>query len=311
MPSVPDGAGGRTLPLACSIDEAYTLPLLVALSSLRACLGPDRDVSLHLIHTGLPAEHLEAIARLVDLSPIRVPRSAFGEMPAHRRFPPEAAAPIVLGRLLPAHLDRVVFLDADVLVLDDPAELWRADLGPCPLGAVLDQAIPRCGAPRGVREWGRRGIPPDAPYFNAGVMVVSLGAWRERMVAERALEYLAHRKPRGSFLHQEALNAALWGDWAPLEARWNLIASLAGRAYGNPLGDARPGIVHFAGRFKPWRGRIAGPFDDAYRAVLEEVEAIVGPARRGLAGRLLSAYDRRLRDVLYPLERALWTRGVV
>jgi lipopolysaccharide biosynthesis glycosyltransferase len=310
---VPDGAGAgeRTLPLACSIDEAYTLPLLVALWSLRACLGPDRRVFLHLIHTGLPDPHLEAIARLVDLSPIRVPRSALGAIPSHQRFPPEAAAPILLGRLLPPHLDRVVFLDADVLVLDDPAELWGADLGSCPLGAVVDQAIPRCSAPRGVREWRRHGIPPEAPYFNAGVMAVSLGAWRERRVAERALAYLARRKPRGSFLHQEALNAALCGDWAPLDARWNLVASLAGRAYGAPLGEDRPGIVHFAGRFKPWRGRVAGPFDDAYRAVLEEVEAIAGPAPRRLAGRLLSAYDRRLRDVLYPLERALWARGVV
>lgn len=310
MPETGSRADGAALALACSITPTYTLPLLVALASLRARLPPERHVTLHLVHAGLQEAQLAAIARLVDVRPVALARSALEAIPLHGRYPREAAVPVLLGEVLPDDLDRVVFLDADVLVLDDPRELWTVDLEERPLGAVVDPAIPCCGGPRGVRDWRRRGIPADAPYFNAGVMAISLRAWRERAVGERALEYLAERRPRGSFLHQEALNAALWDAWLPLDRRWNLVSSLVGRPYGAPAPVA-PGIVHFAGRCKPWRSRLAGPFDAAYRAALEVVEPLVGPSPSRLRDRLLGAYDRRLRDRLYPLERVLWSHGLI
>ena len=63
---------------------------------------------------------------------------------------------------------------------------------------------------------------------------------------------------------------------------------------------------------KPWRGGVAGPYAAPYRAALAEVAPLLPlrPAHR-LRDRALSAYDRRLRDRLFPLERALWRRGLI
>ncbi len=309
---MPDARGPapREVSLACSVDRAYTLPLLVALASLRARLRPSVRLVLHLVHGGLPKDHLAAVGRYVELREVRLEGSRLASLPSHRRFPPEAAAPLFLGELLPPDLDRVVFLDADSLVLDDPEELWTVDLGGRVLGAVVDGAIPRCSSRRGVRGWRGIGIPATARYFNAGVMAISLSAWRERDVTARALAYLGGLRGDGGFLHQEGLNAVAWDEWLALDPRWNLLGSLAGRPHGTPV-PQRPAIVHFAGRIKPWRSRVAGPFDVPYRAVLGTVAAALPPVTPTARDRALGAYDRRLRGLLYPVERALWSRGVI
>ncbi len=304
------GGGAAEVALACSVDAGYTLPLLVALASLRARLRPSLRVVLHLVHSGLPDDHLAAIARYAEVRQVSPDRARLAPVPRHRRFPREAAAPLLLGDLLPSDLDRVVFLDADSLVLDDPEELWTVDLGEGVLGAVVDGAIPRCDAPRGVAGWREREIPPSTPYFNAGVLTISLTAWRERDVTGRALAYLAGRRGARGFLHQEALNAVAWSEWHRLDPRWNVLGSLAGRQFGPPA-PARPGIVHFAGRVKPWRSRAAGPFAARYRAALAEVASLLPPVEPTLRDRALGPYDRLLRGWVYPVERALWSRGVI
>ena len=249
------------------------------------------------------------ISRLVETHSL-VPHSPDLEaVPQHSRFPSEAAYPLWLAEVLPEPLERILFLDADVLVLDDLATLWEIDLGGRVLGATRDAAIPFCSSPRGVKRLREWGIPKDAPYFNAGVMLIDLGRWRERNARQRAVEYLRSVRPI-DFLHQEALNAALWRDWLQLDGRWNLLASLAGRSYEQPKSDRwkTPGIVHFAGHMKPWRAPIGGPFDARYRAFLSRVMLDAPPVRPTVENKLASIYDRHLRDYLYGCERILWNR---
>jgi lipopolysaccharide biosynthesis glycosyltransferase len=220
---------------------------------------------------------------------------------------------LLLPDLLPADLDRVLFLDADLLVLDDAALLWEIPTGRHAVAAVSDASIPFCRSPRGVKMADEMGIAPGAAYFNAGVMLIDLGAWRERDVARRACDYLRRVGPRADFFHQEALNAVLSRDWLPLAARWNLSASVAGRPYDPLPGDdwRDPGMVHFSGRFKPWRFRTGSPFDQHYRAALSRAAKWVEAQKPTAGDRLLSIYDQYLRNSLYGCERGLWNRRLI
>lgn len=51
-------------------------------------------------------------------------------------FPAEASFPLLLAELLPSDLERVLFLDADTMVMDDIGRLWDLPLGkkPCACG---------------------------------------------------------------------------------------------------------------------------------------------------------------------------------
>lgn len=303
--------GGSRLHVAVGIDEAYVLPLLVMLMSLREHLATHRPL-LHLLHRGLSPGALEAIESVIESRPVEITST-----PALLRdtgaFPPEAATPLLLADHLPGNLERVLFLDADLLVLDDVGRLWSQDLEGKVLAACTDAAIPRCGSARGVKDPARWGGRADAPYFNGGVLLIDLDAWRAADVTSRAMAYFGATGARVDFLHQEALNAVLTDRWKPLSPRWNLAAGRAGRMFEWPRSDAwrDPGIVHFAGRMKPWRAPVAGHFNDRYQTVLSRAARLVDQPAPGLRERLYGHYDRWLRPVLYPCERLLWKMRVL
>ena len=312
-PSDPNGMASVTLPIACAINSEYVLPLLVMLASLKEHLRASHQPVLYLIHRGLHGSQLSAISRLVETHSIVPHPESVSAVPRHARLPPEAACPLLLPDLLPETLERILFLDADLLVLDDLARLWETPIGERVLAAAQDAAIPLCSSPRGVKRRGELGIPGDAIYFNCGVMLISLSRWREREVTRRAYAYLRDAGSEVDFLHQEALNAVLWRDWLPLDRRWNLLGSLAGRPWERPasVNWRNPGIVHFAGRFKPWRAPMGGPFARRYDGYLSQAIQWVPAIETTLRDRLLGLYDRHLRSCFYSGERALWNRRLL
>jgi lipopolysaccharide biosynthesis glycosyltransferase len=296
------------LPVVCAVNESYVLPLAVMLESVKAHLGANYRPVLYLIHAGLPKGSLATISALVETHPLIPSPALLRTAPADSHFPPESSFLLLLPDLLPPHLERILFLDADTLVLEDLAKLWETPLEDFAVAAAADSAIPRCSSPRGVKNWQARGIAAESPYFNGGVMLIHLARWRERRVTPRVLEYLEATGAEVDFLHQEALNAVLWNDWKPLHPRWNLLGSLAGRAF-EPTASAawrEPGIVHFAGRMKPWRVPIGGPFNAAYWRVLQRILPLIPRHPPTLRERMQSVYDRYLRFAAYPLERYLW-----
>jgi lipopolysaccharide biosynthesis glycosyltransferase len=302
----------QTIAVACSIDDRYALPLAVMLESLAACLSPQLQMRVYLLHRNLSQSARVAISSLVDLHPITLAGPCLDRLPRDHRYPPEAAAPLFLPELLPADIGRVLFLDADMLVLDDIGPLWSHDLAGRSWAAAVDPAIPLCRSPRGVPRSIASGIPADAPYCNAGVMLIDVEAWRQRGVAERALRSIGRIADRVDFLHQEVLNATAWNDWSLLDPRWNLPATV-GRWFDRTPGAAAaaPGIVHFAGRAKPWRMRIAGRFADPYARVLARVVDRLPAQHHTMRDSLMSLYDRMLRDWCYPCERFLWERRLL
>lgn len=156
-------------------------------------------------------------------------------------------------------VSRVVYLDSDLVVLGDLAALARVPLEGKTVAAALDLHV---------RDWSRgcaplRSVPHAAgvPYFNAGVLLIDLAAWRARRVRERALEFLEVNADRIQFWDQDALNSALVGDWVALDPRWNRMSHYwAQREAGSlPFSAAvnaslaDPYVVHFASGIKPWR----------------------------------------------------------
>ena len=303
------------LTLATAINARYTLPLAVALLSLREHLRPSTHPVLYLVQPDLPDAHLEILRGLVDLHLLHPTPEQLALVPSDARFPREAAMPLLLPLILPDHLDRVLFIDADTLVLDDLTPLNEVEFGDATLAAVPDAAIPTCTAPRGVKDCSRYRVPPGAPYFNAGILLMEIHRWRSRNLTPLALEYLRETGDQVDFLHQEALNAVAWDQWVRLEPRWNLVASLAGRSYGPPLPAPdvqHPAIVHFSGRFKPWLHPVGGPFASRYAHFLEEALRLFPDAAvPSFRDRFYGLYDRRLRPYAYWLEHALWKRRIL
>ena len=161
----------------------------------------------------------------------------------------------LLRLLLPSVLkdiDRVVYLDCDLVVLNDIATLYDTDLSDFSLAACLDFWLTGSPpfAPPGWRadEWHKFlrevvRLSDSKAYFNAGVMVMDLKRFRSSSLIQAADEFLERTNYETPFVDQEALNHAVDGAFVRLDTRWNVLAA---------LGHSDPWIIHYAGPYKPW-----------------------------------------------------------
>lgn len=281
------------IPVALSANRSFALPMAVTLYSLLRTASASTRLKLYLLGNDLHPGLVDSVRESVQVIEVPLPNSLVG---VSKRYPPEALAPVLLDQVIDE--ERILFLDCDLLVLDDLQELWNSDLCGHALAAVRDGAHPY--------------HPDGSSYFNCGVLLLDLKRWREQDTGRRVLELL-HTTPC-RFFHQSALNRLYKNDWAELHPRWNLIAGLCGRTFTPPRLEkaiGQPGIAHFAGRFKPWKFKTRGSFASHYEATLQQKPFGFQPDPPNAIDRMLSLYDLYLRDRLYPLERALWNKGLL
>lgn len=289
-------------PVVFAVDEAFCLPLTVAWHSLKAA-NPQlaRSLRIDVLFEELSAGALERLQRHADrlglrlrlrqvaLDPIDYPTSFGG---AHANY-----LRLVIPKLY-AECRRVLYLDADLLVLDDLTGLLNTDLGGAPMGAVRDPLNPLVGRGRALPGWSRLGVPPEREYFNSGVLVIDPEACLHDALFQRATEFIARHPEHIRLWDQDALNWAAEDRWHRLDACWNVLplSSLVHTPWVRYTTDdivpleqmtsleASAAILHFASPAKPWKGLLpAGPSASLYREFLDTVQDWDGEAADGPA----------------------------
>ena len=122
----------RPIALLTTLNEAYLPQLLVLLTSLHVN-NPGETFCLYLIHRSFRPETLEQLdqdcAQLsVKLVALKVDETLFTGAPVSRQYPQEMYYRLLAPCLLPPELDRVIYLDPDILVINPIRPLWETDL---------------------------------------------------------------------------------------------------------------------------------------------------------------------------------------
>ena len=94
-------------------------------------------------------------------------------------------------------VERVLYLDSDIVVVGSLAQLWSTNLD-----GALFAAVDIPGSDRGVKHLG---LSAEDGYFNSGVLLIDLKKWRKTCALEAVLNYVdaypelidARRRPRG------------------------------------------------------------------------------------------------------------------
>ena len=137
-------------------------------------------------------------------------------IPKHGWLPKAACLRLFLASILPIEIQRVIYLDCDILVAADLGELYRMDLHGCPIAAVQDERM---------RPFFCVEIGLDARhYFNSGMLIIDLAQWDEP--ARRALDLFVENGAAYPCLDQDVLNIVFKDNWLELETRWNTTTNL-------------------------------------------------------------------------------------
>jgi lipopolysaccharide biosynthesis glycosyltransferase len=312
------GSGNMTanLPsavIATAIDSSYALPLAVMLRSALGNLDLEVAIAAHIVDDGLSlAERDKVEASLpgrVLLHWVRRSREQFEGLPNWGRVSLTTYHKLTLGEWLPSRVERVIWLDADMLVLGNLARLWQANLGGHLALAAQDILVPFVSSRFGIAAYRELGLKRQARYFNAGVMLIDVARWRRDEVTARAFDYLRRYGERVFFLDQEALNVVLAGQWETLDPRWNwnpVIDRLSiykrERARDEITGD--PWIIHFVGNLKPWTYLGPSRHQTLYYQWLDQTAWRGWRPERSWRAWFFAAYESSpLRAWLYPVEQ--------
>jgi lipopolysaccharide biosynthesis glycosyltransferase len=282
--------------LALAADEAYALPLSVVVGSALDHLAPGARLELFVLDGGLRAatrRRLEAAwtARGAQVEWLEPGGLSLHGVKLGGHISVVTYFRILLPHVLPERIHRAIYLDCDVLVLGDLAELWATPLDGRPAAAVQDPAAPYLDTAAAFPELAARsrhildvdpvanyrelGLAPDLPYCNAGTLLMDVAAWRAEDIPQRILDCLTEQRRFVRFWDQYGINVVLAGRLTLLEPRWNVSCYLAehwdqtpfdAQAHASAL--ARPGVVHFLGPDKPWQLGSRLRWVEAYRTAL-------------------------------------------
>lgn len=159
----------------------------------------------------------------------------------------------LLADVLPTDIDRVLYLDCDIIVRGDILPYWNTPMDEVGVAAVEDV---------GCREMERYTIlqyPAEDSYFNAGVLLVNLDYWRRHQVGQCCVDYYHQYPERILYNDQDLLNRVLHDHKKLVDLRWNVQDGFYRRP--RQLTDAwrtryaevlrNPVILHYTNR-KPW-----------------------------------------------------------
>lgn len=238
----------ETVNLFFSCDDNYIPFLGVTLTSIKENRDASRRYCARILHTGLRRDFMQALEeafaepdfailfcditrQVKDYSRQLHTRDYFSQSTYYRLFIPD---------MFP-ELDKALYLDSDLAVRGNIAELYDTELGSDLVGAVPDGAV---AAIEPFRQYVEKRLEVPSPhYFNAGILLMNLKAMRKFRFQKVFLELLDAVTFQVA-QDQDYLNVICRDRVTFLGTEWNSMPN------GTPVAD--PKLIHYNLDSKPW-----------------------------------------------------------
>ena len=240
----------REIPIFFSTDDNYIPYLDTAVASLIANASKEYRYRIIVLNTGLSCEN-EALVKknerpgfaidFVNISEeLKDIKSRFKDV---YHFSIVTYYRLFIASLFPQY-DKIVYLDCDLIVLGNIAELFNMEMGDNILAAAPERFVQSTEEFRVYAEKAL-GVDPDR-YVNAGVLLMNLEEFRKCKIEERFVELISHYDFDLLDPDQAYLNYLCDGKILVLKNGWNK----------EPIPeecDGKKNIVHYALYKKPWQ----------------------------------------------------------
>jgi len=297
--------------IAICINENYLMPSGVMLCSLfennkeeqivvHALLGKDGDKCKQPLKDLTSKYHQKIL--FYDMSQISMDDFPVGLHFQESFITIEAYYRLFLMNVLPRTMDKVLYLDSDIVICGSIRELWDIDISDVAVGAVPD-----CFH-QDIHETNRIGYEVGLGIFNSGVLLINLNYWREHDVMKEFVAYAKEAKDHLKYHDQDVLNYVFRHCKKELPIRFNLqtIHMYYDRfryLHFRLIDDVKeaflhPVVIHYTGPEKPWYSNAYHPL----KAYFNKYRQLTSWKDVPLA-RLHIPIKRRLRNILVCIRR--------
>jgi lipopolysaccharide biosynthesis glycosyltransferase len=255
-----------------TLNSKYLKPLKVMLKSL-FLNNPEEKFFIYLLHSSLKAEELADLEQYVtdqgqELKIITINDDYFRNAPVILHYSKEMYYRLLAFKFLPPELDRILYLDPDILVINSIRELYNQDLKGYLYAAAYHDLLT-------VKEINKLRLKPYEieAYYNSGVLLMNLELQRQIIDEQAIFEFVAQNRVKLLLPDQDIINALYAKQIKTLDEKlynydarhysyYKLISSgLCDMDYviRNTV------ILHFCGKKKPWLKGYSGKFHSLYK----------------------------------------------
>ncbi len=254
------------IPVVFITDESYAEPTAVAIGSMLKNKQISTRYSIFIIGVDLQNVSIRLLESFsckdASVTVLNFENKYEGRVKEHQHVSSAALLKFDIPNIL-IHFDKVLYLDSDILVLNDLTELYSTDIEDCYAGVVKDFA--------GEVIEGHAKKLLLQHYFNSGVMLLNLKNMRLKNVSASMIEWKL-QKDTGHFMDQDVINSIFCEQVVYLDLRYNLmLGNLSSQVeevanyYGKKIAEIEdilfnPTILHLTNIRKPWK------YCDAYLA---------------------------------------------
>lgn len=266
------GPDAEEIPVVLSADQNYVPVLAVCLRSLVDCMDAGRRYHIYIFHTDIEDADQQLFRKTfccghvqLDFVDIRT-RAAGYRLRAKGHISAETYYRFFIPDVL-KDCRKAVYLDADLIIRRDIAQLYDLQLGNALLAAAVDPDMigQYYGANPDTRQYCERVLKLKDPcsYMQAGVLVMNIEAFRREVRIQELFQMAEHQDYRYS--DQDILNIVCEGRIKKLDLRWNVLTD-SGHSRRQIIQSApadileayeqarqQPYMIHYAGSRKPWK----------------------------------------------------------
>lgn len=255
-----------------TLNANYMHPLKVMLKSM-FLNNEEESFHIYVMHSSLTSEEQSELRDFVnheghELTAVSVPKDSFKDAPVVKHYSKEMYYRLLAFKHLPEHLDKILYLDPDILVINEIRSLYDTDISNYLFAAAEHERA----SIKEVNKWRLMPYEIDG-YYNSGVMLMNLRLQREQIDEAEIYKFVRKNKMKLILPDQDIMNALYGKRILPLdEIRCNYDPRfyLYHKLKSNGLYDMdyiihHTSIIHFCGKKKPWHSNYSGRFHSLYK----------------------------------------------
>lgn len=237
--------------VATIADDSY---IKFAYSMIKSLLQNTHCDLLYILNLeGISSNNKQILEELLKIYGCEVKYKTFSELPEEfvdTNWKKSVWLSLMILEIMPKEIGRVLYLDSDMIILKDVAELFEIDLkGNC-IAACPDYYVQRQHSAY-IEKLDRHIIS----YINVGTVIIDLEQIRRKKISlENCLEVIRKSKNALVFADQDVWNVVFKNDIYLLDAyRYDFIMNAyEGKNIDLATIKKNLAIIHYAGG-KPWR----------------------------------------------------------
>ena len=261
-------------------DDNYVWIMGISMISLFENNRTMNNIHVYLLGENISSENKKKLSDIADkydrlFTIIDTPELNIPDVLCSKRWPKSAFTRLYSGELLPASVDKVLYLDCDTIIAGEIDELQ--DYG------ESKHAI--CGVKDCISKhyYKNIGIDESVSYINAGVLLMDLAKLRKIDISKKIEEFLKQYEKQMHYADQDVLNGMFSGKFGILPPEYNVMTLVCTYSYNQMMALRKPSnyysekeiqkaleqpkIIHFTTcmlSIRPWFVDTDHPFSEMF-----------------------------------------------